>query len=69
MDPFREIQSYKGPVLIVHGTDDRIVSIDYAQKAQTAYGNSCTLKIIPGAGHGFSKDHDQLAKSYLREFA
>lgn len=69
MDLFREIQSYKGPVLIVHGTDDRIVSIDYAQKAQAAYGDACTLKIIPSAGHGFSKENDQLAKSYLREFA
>lgn len=69
MDPFREIQGYKGPVLIVHGTNDRIVSIDYAQKAQAAYGDACTLKIIPNAGHGFSKEHDQLAQSYLREFA
>ena len=69
MDPFPEIQGYKGPVLIVHGTNDRIVSIDYAQKAQTAYGDACTLKIIPNAGHGFSKEHDQLAQSYLREFA
>lgn len=69
MDPFLEIQGYKGPVLIVHGTNDRIVSIDYAQKAQAAYGDACTLKIIPNAGHGFSKEHDQLAKSYLREFA
>ena len=69
MGPFPEIQGYKGPVLIVHGTNDRIVSIDYAQKAQTAYGDACTLKIIPNAGHGFSKEHDQLAQSYLREFA
>lgn len=69
MDPFREIQGYKGPVLILHGTNDRIVSIDYARKAQAAYGDACTLKIIPNAGHGFSKAHDRLAKSYLTEFA
>jgi len=73
MDPFLEIQGYHGPVLIVHGTKDSIVNVDYAYRAKNAYLRSCgednvTLKIIPDGAHGFSKEHDVLAKQYLKEF-
>jgi len=74
MDPFREIQGYSGPVLIVHGTNDKIVHIDYAKKAHAAYSSVClahppVLKIIEGASHGFSKEHNVSAISYIEEFA
>lgn len=37
MDPFKEISGYHGPVLIVHGTEDHIVNLSYAQKAWESY--------------------------------
>ena len=66
MDPYEEIKSYRGPVLIVHGTKDNIVNPDYARQAQRAYPNA-ELHIIEGGAHGFSKKHDAIA--HLRRFA
>ncbi len=73
MKEFELIQGYHGPVLIVHGTDDKIVNISYAHKANDAYLAACgdanvTFKIIPEGAHGFSKEHDELAKGYITEF-
>ena len=68
MDPVEEIKSYFGPVLIVHGTKDRIVKPDYSRKAQQAYPNA-KLHIIEGGTHGFGKKHDAIAMEYLRNFA
>jgi len=68
MDPIVEIKPYRGPVLIVHGTDDKIVKLDYSRQAQRAYPNA-KLHIIEGGAHGFSKKHDAIAMAHLRRFA
>ena len=68
MDPFAEISLYTGPVLIIHGTKDKIVDIEYAKKAQKAYSDA-TLHIIEKAKHGFKGKYDAEALSYLRDFA
>ena len=68
MDPFAEIKPYHGPVLIVHGTDDKIVKLDYSRQAQRSYPNA-KLHIIEGGAHGFSKKHDAIAIAHLRRFA
>ena len=68
MAPYEEINSYRGPVLIVHGTKDNIVKLDYSRKAQRAYPNA-KLHIIEGGAHGFSKKHDAIAIAHLRRFA
>ena len=68
MDPYEEIKSYRGPVLIVHGTKDNIVNPDYARQAQRAYPNA-ELHIIEGGAHGFSKKHDAIAIAHIRRFA
>lgn len=67
MDPIREISSYRGPVLIVHGTKDGIVKTDYSRQAQRAYPNA-KLHIIEGGAHGFSKKHDAIAIAHLKRF-
>ncbi len=61
------IRPYGGPVLIVHGDRDKIVDIRYAKKAAEVYADA-KLKIIPGAGHGFSKKADAQALEYVDEF-
>lgn len=68
MDPVRQISSYRGPVLILHGTKDSIVKLSYSQQAQQAYPNA-KLHIIDGGAHGFSRKHDAIAIKQLREFA
>lgn len=67
MDPYEEIKPYRGPVLIVHGTKDGIVKLDYSRRAQRAYPNA-KLHIIEGGAHGFSKKHDAIAIAHLRRF-
>lgn len=67
MDSNAEICSYTGPVLIVHGTKDKIVSLDYSRRAQAAYKN-VQLYFIEGGSHGFSKKHDVSAIAYLKQF-
>ncbi len=73
MDPFEEIKDYMGKVLIVHGTKDGIVRLDYAQNAFEAYSDTAPdrteFHIIEGGGHGFSKKHDKEAIAILEGFA
>ncbi len=61
MDPFKEIRDYKGPVMIIHGTRDRIVHPSYSARAYKSYmkvrgrvpSQNCQLVFIDGANHGF----------------
>ena len=68
MDPYEQIKPYLGPVLIVHGTKDSIVNLDYSRQAQRAYTDA-RLCVIEGGGHGFGKRHDAIAMAHLRKFA
>lgn len=68
-NPYEMIMPYPGPVLIIHGTADRIVGVKYSEKAQECYGyDRCTLIRLEGEGHGFKKEADQRAIACLREF-
>lgn len=51
-DPYAEIGSYKGPVLIIHGTNDEVVPLSYAKRAAQAY-EYASLDVIEGGTHGF----------------
>ena len=68
MDPFAAISPYTGPVLILHGTKDKIVHVDYSHKAHAAYANS-QLCIIEGGAHGFNTKHDAIAIDAMKKFA
>ncbi len=61
------IKPYEGPVLIVHGDQDKIVDVDYAKRAQQVYQDA-KLEILAGAGHGFSKKEDPQALAYVGKF-
>ena len=67
MKPFELIGNYKGNVLIVHGTDDKVVPIDYSKRAVEIYQNA-TIKIIDKAGHGFNPEERILSNQYVKEF-
>lgn len=51
LDPFREICTFRKPVLIVHGTKDQLVNISYSRRAAQIYPN-CRLVEVEG-DHGF----------------
>ena len=69
LDAYEAIRGYGGPVLLLHGTSDRIVDIDYSLRAAKQYGEQCRFVKIPGAGHIFRFAHAKTAARHLTEFA
>lgn len=66
LDPFKEICTFKKPVLIVHGLEDSLVNINYSRKACSLYPD-CTLKEVHG-DHGFIKKGFKASKKATLEF-
>lgn len=62
IDPYVLIQDYKGPVLLIHGTDDTIVSQRYIEQVFQTYLTSqggtpsanCQMVLIHRGNHGLS---------------
>lgn len=74
IDIYGEIEKIKIPMLIIHGTDDKIVGIEYAKNAIKASVSSASkLVVLEGAGHGFNKEQFKEAMeqiiSYLKNTA
>lgn len=67
LDPFEAMKGYEGPVLLLHGTKDRIVNISYAEKLKEIY-KDCCCEEIEGAGHMFKGKDDDHACSILTDF-
>ena len=67
MDPFEAIRGYDGPVLLLHGTEDRVVDISYSRRAKSVY-RQCEYHELPGGGHGFSGKQDEEAIQLIRSF-
>ena len=77
MDTYQEIQDFSGDILIVHGTKDKIVNMEYSKRAYEMYSENRgrndgagTVSFFPldGGRHGFSKRHDRAAIGYLKQF-
>ncbi len=66
-DAVAQICGYRGPVLLIHGSEDMVVDSRYAEAAAAAYEN-CHLQILQGAGHGFSKQQREQVIVSVREF-
>lgn len=62
-DIYGNIKGYKKDVIIIHGTKDSRVPIEYSEKAINVY-KSAKLYKIKGADHGFNKDNYSLFKDY-----
>ena len=58
-DPFAGMPRYAGPVLIVHGTADEIVPIEYSRRAAETFPDACLVE-VEGAGHGMR--HEKAAE-------
>ena len=68
MRPLDMIGRYRGPVLIVQGDADPIVSMDDSRKAIDLYSPGARLHVIPGAGHGFKPHEFQQEMEQLEKF-
>ncbi len=71
MNVDQEIRGYRGPVLLMHGTEDVIVPYSYSVRAAEVYEDA-DLKIYEGADHGFSDRADRKQsmediRDFLRE--
>lgn len=66
-DVFERIRECDIPVLILHGTADRLVNEDYAKRAAKCFPNA-VLKLYDGEGHGFSPKARQHEISDVIEF-
>lgn len=56
LDPYEQICSFKKPVLIIHGIEDKLVDVNYSRKANEIYRNSQLIEV-----HG---DHGFIAKGF-----
>ncbi len=61
------IPEYKGPVLILHGTADKLAPISYSYKADSLYTNS-ELHVFKGAGHCFAGKDAKKAYRLVHDF-
>lgn len=77
LDPYLETKEFQGDILIIHGTKDRIVNMDYIKKAYDTYmeetkskriDRSVIFHKIENGGHGFSKKHDVIAMEHIEHF-
>lgn len=66
-DAVAQICGYRGPVLLIHGSEDMLVNNRYAKAAAEAYEN-CRLQILQGAGHGFTQQQREEVIVSVREF-
>jgi pimeloyl-ACP methyl ester carboxylesterase len=67
MDVMEEIGGFSGPVLYLHGTEDKIVDISYARRGKDCYPN-CRYHEIAGGGHMFRGRAEQEARHDIRAF-
>ncbi len=59
------VDRFSGPVLIVHGENDDVVSLQDSIEAAKRYKN-CKLEVIAGDSHSFDLHQDQMAEVIYR---
>jgi pimeloyl-ACP methyl ester carboxylesterase len=69
MQPLDEVRNYRGPSLVVHGTNDATVPPGDASDYRIALGGQCRLHYVQGADHTFARlDWQGEAVSLSRDF-
>jgi uncharacterized protein len=58
IQPYDVLNEIVVPTLIVHGTDDTLISIESSRSAVSEFNVSCELVEIEGAEHGFAMHDD-----------
>lgn len=69
MDPFLEIAKYKGQVLIIHGSLDKVVEYSYSMRARDCYEKGqCALQIFKDMKHGSNEEQRASVIASIRQF-
>lgn len=63
--PLAACQSYRDPVLLVHGTEDTSVPAAGSTRFAEAYGGHVELLLMEGADHSFSRQMDLLQQKIV----
>lgn len=59
---------YEGPIVLVHGTADRIVPYTYSERYKAGYKNA-QIYLLPGVDHSFTEEQSRLrAASIVSSF-
>ena len=66
-DIYDVMKKYDGKALILHGTADTLVPVEYSQRAANTMPDA-TLVIVEGAGHGFGGTDDKNATDAAIDF-
>lgn len=53
-EPFSTAKGYEGPVLLIRGTEDKLVDAATCEKYVEVYGDTCTYVELEGGNHNFS---------------
>ena len=56
---YEETAKYRGPVCLIHGTNDKIVPVEYSERYKAVY-NDCELHIIEKENHILSKHRQEI---------
>lgn len=67
MSVYDDMEKFDGPVLIIQGDKDPIVSMEDSRRALGLYKNA-RLHVIPGAGHGFKPEEFAEQLEQMRKF-
>lgn len=62
-----EVGTFKGPVYIIHGDEDTVVSHTVTDWVKPLY-HQVQIHILPGEGHGFSKSGEEKTQIALLQF-
>lgn len=67
LDIFGTAAAYQGPVLLLHGDQDKIVPLWCSERYAETYGERATLRIIPGVNHTITSHRSEVV-AYAVDF-
>lgn len=53
-EPFEAAKGYEGPVLLIKGSEDKMVYEEICEKYLAVYGDNCTFALVEGGNHNFT---------------
>ncbi len=68
LDIYGTAEAYKGPVRIIHGSNDRLVPMWCSEDFKKTYGEAAELIVVDGENHRLSKKTKEVARLVVEFF-
>lgn len=68
LDIYGTAEAYRGPVRIIHGSNDRLVPMWCSEDFKKTYGEAAELLVVDGENHRLSKKTKEVAKLVVEFF-